>query len=154
MTIGLAILIVAILFLIDRNHVWPQVWQGFKRAMKGAAVAAIFVAVFWGGFVVWSGYNFKQIKAKAEGVPAATETTNASGVDCYDGDKLLPDEAAAFGGYQTGCGPNHTPRPKSERVNVPPAELQHVERIEACQKQTAADPKDTPAQYQACSDIK
>ena len=168
MAIGLAILIVAILFLIDRNHVWPQVWRGFKRTMKGAAVVAIVVAVLWGGYLAWSEHNYrirvKAAEARAAGAEMktapnpydATHRQPAVGeaIDCYEGYTLLPDEFAAFGGSIADCVPGQIPRPKAERKNLPPAELQHVERIEACQKQAATDPKDTPAQFQACSDIK
>jgi hypothetical protein len=136
--------------------------------MKVAAVVAIVVAVLWGGYFAWSEHN-ERIKAKAAEVRAAgaemqtapnpydaTHRRPAVGeaIDCYDGYTLLPDEFAAFGGSVAGCGPHQIPRPKSERGNLPPAQLQHVERIEACQKKESANPKDTPAQFRACSDIK
>ena len=74
-------------------------------------------------------------------------------IDCYNGFKLLPADGAAFGGVLTGCGPGMYPRPQSERANLPPAELQHVERIEACQKRAGADPNDTPTKFKACRDV-
>ena len=53
MTIGLAIVIAAVLFLIDRNHVWPQVWRGVKRATKicveVVVVGVVVGTVLWGG---------------------------------------------------------------------------------------------------------
>jgi hypothetical protein len=228
MTIGLAILIVAILFLIDRNHVWPQVWWGVKQTLKVGVALLILGAIIWGGYSVWSTHkeHIEAAKAAANGAASQivsvtamttcsnwenahpigsavdwagdipvnppsgcegplenaynTKVTNTllsgtdksafnshapydakhrrpavgEAIDCYDGYTLLPDDFAAFGGSLAGCGPNQTPRPKSERKNLPPAELQHVERIEACQKQAGADPNSTPAKFKACSDTK
>jgi hypothetical protein len=228
MTIGLAILIVAVLFLIDRNHVWPQVWRGVKQTSKVVVALLIFGAIMWGGYFVWSTHKQHIEAAKAAANEAGSQivsvtafttcsnwenthpigsavdwsgdvpvdppndcvgplenayntkvkTTLLSGtdksgfnphapydakhrrpavgeaIDCYDGYKLLPDEYAAFGGSVSGCGPGQIPRPKSERANLPPAELQHLERIEACQKQAVADPNSTPAKFKACSDKK
>jgi hypothetical protein len=48
MTIGLAILIAAVLFLIDRNHVWPQVWRGVKKTLKVVVVLAVIGGIVWG----------------------------------------------------------------------------------------------------------
>jgi hypothetical protein len=61
MTIGLAIIIAAVLFLIDRNHVWPQVWNITKRTLKVglkcAAVVFIAALVCYGIFSVWGAWN-------------------------------------------------------------------------------------------------
>ena len=67
-------------------------------------------------------------------------------IDCYDGYRLLPDPYLAFGGESLGgeftaCGPGEIPRPRSERANLPPGELQRVERIEACPKQAGCWPE-------------
>jgi hypothetical protein len=233
MTIALAILIAAILFIVDRNHVWPQVWRGFKKIVKVALALLVLGAIIWGGYSVWSAHKERIEAAKAAANAAGfqilsvtafttcskwenthpigsavdwsgdnpvyppsgcegplenayqttvTNTLIASGktptprkpafnpnapydathrrpavgeaIDCYDGYTLLPDEFASFGGSIADCATGQIPRPKSERKNLPPAELQHVERIEACQKQTGADPNSTPAKFKACSDTK
>jgi hypothetical protein len=228
MTIGLAIVIAAVLFLIDRNHVWPQVWRGVKQTLKVCVALLILGAIIWGGYFVWSAHKQRVEAAKAAAddagwrtafVTAATtcntwevthpvsspvdwddnnpvyppngcegplenayntkvKTTLLSGedksafnphapydakhrrpepgeaIDCYDGYTLLPDEFAVFGGTIAACGSGKIRRPKSERANLPPAELQYVERIEVCQKQARADPNSTPAKFKACSDTK
>ena len=71
MTIGLAILIVAILFLIDRNHVWPQVWRGVKLTLKVGAVLLILAAIGWGGYIAWSNHKERIAAAKAAADDAA-----------------------------------------------------------------------------------
>jgi hypothetical protein len=226
MTIGLAILIVAVLFLIDRNHVWPHVWRGVKQTLKVGLALLIVGAIGWAGYLGWSAYKERIHAAKAAAddaawrvafVSAATTCSNwenkhpigsavdwdgdnpvyppngcegplenayntkvtttlltspvkpgfnphapydathrrpavGEAIDCYDRYKLLPDEGAAFGGNIASCGPGEIPRPKYERANLPPAELRHVERIEACQKQAGADPNSNPAKFKACSD--
>lgn len=43
--IGLAILISTILYLIDRNHAWPQAWKIFKKLLKVAAVLFVVAAI-------------------------------------------------------------------------------------------------------------
>jgi hypothetical protein len=228
MTIGLAIVIAAILFLIDRNHVWPQVWRGFKQTLKVVAALLVLGAICWGGYIAWSAHKQRIEAAKTAADDAAWRTafvsaaTTCSGwenthpigstvdwdgdnpvyppngcegplenayntkvtttllsgtdksafnphvpydakhrrpaggeaIDCYDGYTLRPDEFAGLGGTLAACGPGQIARPKSERANLPPAELQHVERIEACQKQAGADPNSTPAKFKACSDTK
>ena len=174
MTIGLAIVIAAVLFLIDRNHVWPQVWSGVKQTLKFVVALIILCAILWGGYFVWSIHQQHVEAAKAAADDAAWRTAfdkpalnqNApydtthrrpaagEAIDCYDGYRLLPDEGAAFGGKIMDCAPGKIPRPKSERANLPAAELQHVERIEACQKKEGAEPNSTPAKFKACSDTK
>ena len=86
MTIGLAIVIAAVLFLIDRNHVWPQVWRGVKRATKicveVVVVGVVVGTVLWGGdraYDLWAKHRQERAEAaaeKAEEQRHATEVHN------------------------------------------------------------------------------
>jgi hypothetical protein len=50
-TLGIAIVLATILFLIDRNHVWPQVWRGVKRT--GKVTARVCLLLIAGGVVTY-----------------------------------------------------------------------------------------------------
>ena len=87
MGIGLAILIAAILFLIDRNHAWPQAWHIAKRAGKvSARIAVILVVsglVTWGIFYAWS--KAKDAREHLQQEAAAREAAQwAANADPYD----------------------------------------------------------------------
>jgi hypothetical protein len=89
MTIGGAILIAAILFLIDRNHVWPQVWSGLKRMLKVTAkICSVLILI---GTVVWIGtilYD-KQQAAREE-----RERIEAKRAEVAQKDKAIADRRA------------------------------------------------------------
>ena len=56
-TLAAAIVLVAILFLIDRNHVWPQAWKAMKRVLKVSGKIALVLLVgcvaAYGIFAIW-----------------------------------------------------------------------------------------------------
>jgi hypothetical protein len=51
MVIGIAIVVAMILYILDRNHVFPQVWRGSKRALKVSCIIALILVV--AGLVTW-----------------------------------------------------------------------------------------------------
>jgi hypothetical protein len=152
MILGAAIIIAMILFLIDRNHVWPQTWQLTKKILKVSAGLTLLAAIAFGIWLALDNYQDK--KRNAENARAGV-SPHAGAVDCYDSQgNLMPDEAKAFDGWTSGCGPNQTAKPLTERANIPIEMRQHVERIEACEKRAAEDPKDNPSKFQACLNTK
>jgi hypothetical protein len=50
-TLGFAIVLATILYIIDRNHVWPQVWKGLTRTAK--VTARICLVLIAGGVVTY-----------------------------------------------------------------------------------------------------
>jgi hypothetical protein len=162
MTIGLAIVLAAVLFLIDRNHIWAQAWKYAKIAVLVGIVLGVLV---FGGLYAWVEWEEHLREEQAQSVAAQQsdpyyvqhhpydanhrEPAFWEDIDCYDGFTLLPDKFASIHGSRiVACGPHEIPRPRTERANLPVAELQHVERIEACYKQLDG------AKIQACSETK
>ena len=137
-----------ILFLIDRNHVWPQTWRLVKKVFKVSVSLVLVAAVAFG---IWRVVDNHQGKKREAENAQTTVTSQKGAVDCYDSQgNLLPDDFKAFGGWRSGCGPNESAKPVSERANMPAAMRQHVERIEACQKRVGEDPNSNPSKFQAC----
>jgi type II secretory pathway pseudopilin PulG len=65
MTIGVAIIIAAILFLIDRNHVWPQVWRMTKRVGRTAGkMLLVLIVASLGTYVIF--YTWGEVKDARE----------------------------------------------------------------------------------------
>lgn len=73
MAIGLAILIAAVLFLIDRNHVWPQVWRGVKKTLKVTAILAGIGGVIWGLDIARDKWTAAQDARKQEAAQASAQ---------------------------------------------------------------------------------
>ena len=76
-TIGICILLAVVIFVLDRNQVWPQVWRGTKRALKVtakvAAILTVVVLVGWGIIIAIDAHNTR-VAERAATAQAAAET--------------------------------------------------------------------------------
>lgn len=158
MSLGLALVIIFILYLIHANKAWKgaAITFGILLLSGGITVAAIAAYYNHQDAVQWNVVSVTPDPNSSTpidpSIPSyAVPRHNESGpVDCYDPQgNLLPNEAKSLGGTIWACGNSETAEPTTYRNQIPEAKKARAEKIEACW-QSVTDRHGNKADYDKC----